>query len=116
MIAWAQMGDANASIPTPQPILSRPMFGAFGGAPAATSVAFVSQAAIDDGLADKVGVRRRLVAVTGTRSVGKIDLPENAAMPSIEVEPDTFTVRIDGEVVEPEPVAELPMAQRYFLF
>jgi len=116
MIAWAQMGDANASIPTPQPILSRPMFGAFGTAPAATSVAFVSAAALDDGLAERVDVRRRLVGVADTRSRGKADLPENGAMPSIEVEPDTFTVRIDGEVVEPDPVTELPMAQRYFLF
>jgi urease subunit alpha len=112
MIAWAQMGDANASIPTPQPILSRPMFGAFGLAPTATSVFFVSQTAIDNGL--EVG--RPLVAVTDTRRIGKADLPENGAMPSIEVEPDTFTVRIDGAVVDPEPVTELPMAQRYFLF
>jgi urease subunit alpha len=116
MIAWAQMGDANASIPTPQPILSRPMFGAFGTAPAATSVAFVSAAAVDDGLADRIDVRRRLATVADTRSRGKADLPENDAMPSIEVEPDTFTVRVDGEVVEPDPVTELPMAQRYFLF
>src|SRR6185312_5159475 len=112
MIAWAQMGDANASIPTPQPILSRPMFGAFGLAPTATSVFFVSQTAIDNGL--EVG--RPLVPVADTRHVGKADLPENGAMPSIEVEPDTFTVRVDGAVVDPEPVTELPMAQRYFLF
>jgi urease subunit alpha len=116
MIAWAQMGDANASIPTPQPILSRPMFGAFGAAPAATSLAFVSAAAVEDGLADRLAVRRALVPVADTRSRGKADLPGNDAMPHIEVEPDTFTVRIDGEVVEPEPVTELPMAQRYFLF
>jgi urease subunit alpha len=116
MIAWAQMGDANASIPTPQPILSRPMFGAFGAAPAATSLAFVSAAAIEDGLADRLAVRRALVPVADTRSRGKADLPGNDAMPNIVVDPDTFTVRIDGEVVEPEPVTELPMAQRYFLF
>jgi urease subunit alpha len=112
MIAWAQMGDANASIPTPQPILSRPMFGAFGAAPRATSVFFVSSAAVEHGLS----VGRRLVPVADTRRVGKVDLPENGAMPSIEVEPDTFTVRIDGAVVDPDPVTELPMAQRYFLF
>jgi len=112
MIAWAQMGDANASIPTPQPILSRPMFGAFGVAPSATSVFFVSPAAVEHGLS----VGRRLVPVADTRRIGKADLPENGAMPSIEVEPDTFTVRIDGAVVEPDPVTELPMAQRYFLF
>src|SRR5690242_338012 len=112
MIAWAQMGDANASIPTPQPILSRPMFGAFGAAPSATSVFFVSPAAMESDLT----VGRRLVPVADTRRVGKADLPENGAMPSIEVEPDTFTVRIDGAVVDPDPVTELPMAQRYFLF
>ncbi|GAA2597549.1 urease subunit alpha [Dactylosporangium fulvum] len=115
-IAWGAMGDANASIPTPQPILSRPMFGAYGAVAPATSLAFVAQAAIDDGLADRLPVRRRLAAVADTRGRGKADLPHNDALPRIEVEPDTFTVRIDGEVVEPDPVTELPMAQRYFLF
>jgi urease subunit alpha len=114
MIAWAQMGDANASIPTPQPILPRPMFGAYGGVPAATSLAFVAPAALDAGLA--LDVRRRLVPVADVRAQLKTDLPENGALPRIEVDPDTFTVRVDGEVVEPEPVDELPMAQRYFLF
>jgi urease subunit alpha len=113
-IAWAAMGDANASIPTPQPILPRPMFGAYGAVPAATSLAFVAPAAIDAGLS--LDIRRRLVPVADVRSRGKADLPENAAMPRIEVAPDTFTVRVDGEVVEPEPVPVLPMAQRYFLF
>jgi urease subunit alpha len=113
-IAWAAMGDANASIPTPQPILPRPMFGAYGAVPAATSLAFVAPAAIDAGLS--LDIRRRLVPVADVRSRGKADLPENGAMPRIEVAPDTFTVRVDGEVVEPEPVAVLPMAQRYFLF
>jgi urease subunit alpha len=116
MIAWAQMGDANASIPTPQPVLPRPMFGAYGGVPAATSLAFVAPAAVDGGLADRLAVARRLSAVAGVRARGKADLPLNDATPRIEVEPDTFTVRIDGEVVEPAPVTELPMAQRYFLF
>jgi len=116
MIAWAAMGDANASIPTPQPILPRPMFGAYGTVPAATSLAFVAQAAIDALLADRLAVRRRLALVADVRSRGKADLPHNDALPRIEVEPDTFTVRVDGEVVEPEPVTELPMAQRYFLF
>jgi urease subunit alpha len=115
-IAWAAMGDANASIPTPQPILPRPMFGAYGAAPAATSLAFVAAAAIEDGLPERLAVARRLVPVADVRSRGKADLPENAAMPRIEVEPDTFTVRVDGEVVAPEPVSVLPMAQRYFLF
>jgi urease subunit alpha len=116
MIAWAAMGDANASIPTPQPVLPRPMFGAYGRVPAATSVAFVAPAAIEDGLADRIGVARRLVACADVRSRGKTDLPENGALPHIEVAPDTFTVTIDGEVVEAAPVDELPMAQRYFLF
>ena len=116
MIAWAAMGDANASIPTPQPVLPRPMFGASPLAAAATSVAFVAPAAIDGGLADRLAVRRPLVAVADVRRRTKADLPENDALPDITVEPDTFTVRIDGEIVEPQPAAELPMAQRYFLF
>jgi urease subunit alpha len=115
-IAWAAMGDANASIPTPQPVLPRPMFGAFGAVPAATSVAFVAAAAIEDGLADRLAVNRRLVPVADTSARGKADLPLNDALPRIEVEPDTFTVRVDGEVFEAQPPTELPMAQRYFLF
>jgi urease subunit alpha len=116
LIAWAQMGDANASIPTPQPVFPRPMFGAMPRAAATTSVTFVAQAALDDGLADRLGLARRLVASADTRSRGKVDLPENDAMPAITVEPDTFAVRIDGELIDEQPVAELPMAQRYFLF
>lgn len=116
MIAWAAMGDANASIPTPQPVLPRPMFGAAPAAAAATSVHFVSPQAIDDKLADRLAVNRRLVPVGDVRKVGKSDMPLNDALPRIEVEPDTFTVRIDGEVWQEQPAAELPMAQRYFLF
>ena len=116
MIAWAAMGDSNASIPTPQPVLPRPMFGATPAAASATSVHFVAPAALEGGLAERLAVRRRLVAVRDTRSLRKADMPLNDALPRIEVEPDTFTVRIDGEVVEPEPATELPMAQRYFLF
>jgi urease subunit alpha len=116
MIAWAAMGDANASIPSPQPVLPRPMFGASPVAAAATSVAFVSPAAVEDGLADRLAVRRRLVPVDDVRRLTKADMPENDTLPRIEVEPDTFTVRIDGEVVEADPARELPMAQRYFLF
>ena len=116
MIAWAAMGDANASIPTPQPVLPRPMFGAAPAAAAATSVHFVSPQAIDDKLADRLAVTRRLVPVSDVRKIGKADMPGNDAMPRIEVEPDTFTVRIDGEVWREQPAAELPMAQRYFLF
>ena len=114
MIAWAQMGDANASIPTPQPVFPRPMFGAYGAVPAATSLAFVAPAALEAGL--ELDIRRALVPVADVRSRGKADLPENNAMPRIAVDPDTFTVRIDGTVVEPDPVTELPMSQRYFLF
>jgi urease subunit alpha len=116
MIAWAQMGDANASIPTPQPVLPRPMFGAVPAVAAATSVHFVSHAALEAGIGDRVDVRRRFAAVSDVRSRGKADMAENSATPRIEVEPDTFTVRIDGEVWEEQPAAELPMAQRYFLF
>ncbi len=116
MIAWAAMGDANASIPTPQPVLPRPMFGAAPAAAAATSVHFVSPQAIEDSLADRLAVNRRLVPVGNVRAIGKADMPLNDAMPRIEVEPDTFTVRIDGEVWQEHPAAELPMAQRYFLF
>ncbi|MCV7169638.1 urease subunit alpha [Mycobacterium manitobense] len=116
MIAWAAMGDANASIPTPQPVLPRPMFGADARAAAATSVHFVAPQAIEDRLADRLAVSRRLVAVGDVRGVGKTDMPHNDAMPRIEVDPDTFTVRIDGDVWQEQPAAELPMAQRYFLF
>ena len=116
MIVYAAMGDANASIPTPQPVLPRPMFGAYGVVPAQTSLAFVAPAAIDALVGDRVGCKRPFAPVGDTRAIGKTDLPLNDALPRIEVEPDTFVVRVDGEVVEPEPVTELPMAQRYFLF
>ncbi|MGA4545604.1 urease subunit alpha [Uniformispora flossi] len=113
-IAHAAMGDANASIPTPQPVLPRPMFGAANAR--ATSVHFVAPAALDAGLADRLAVRRRLVPVADVRARGKSAMPLNDATPRIEVDPGTFAVRIDGEKVESEPAAALPMAQRYFLF
>ena len=116
MIAWGRMGDANASIPTPQPELSRPMFGAAPAAAAATSVYFVTEEALAARLPEQVDVRRRFAAIRSTRGVSKADMPENAATPDIAVDPETFTVRIDGSVVDPDPVRELPMAQRYFLF
>ncbi|MBB3604027.1 urease subunit alpha [Mycolicibacterium sp. BK556] len=116
MIAWAAMGDANASIPTPQPVLPRPMFGAAPAAAAATSVHFVAPQAIEDGLADRIAVNRRLAPVGNVRAVGKAQMPLNDAQPRIEVDSDTFTVRIDGEVWAEQPATELPMAQRYFLF
>ena len=116
LVAWAQLGDANASIPTPQPVLPRPMWGAAPVTASATSVHFVAPAALDDGLADRLRVRRRLVAGKDVRRVGKADLPHNDATPDIAVDPRTFAVRIDGELVESAPAAVLPMAQRYFLF
>ncbi len=115
-IAWAAMGDANASIPTPQPILSRPMWGASRKVASATSLHFVNQSALDAGLADRLRVDRKLVPVKNVRKIGKADMPNNSAMPKIEVNPHTFEVRIDGELVEPHPAHILPMAQRYFLF
>ncbi|MEU1228225.1 urease subunit alpha [Streptomyces sp. NPDC005828] len=115
-IAYAQMGDANASIPTPQPVLPRPMFGALGRAAAAGSVNFVAQAAIEDDLPRKLGLHKEFAAIGSTRRVTKADMRENDALPRVEVDADTFSVTIDGEPVEPAPAAELPMAQRYFLF
>jgi urease subunit alpha len=116
MIAWAAMGDANASIPTPQPVLPRPMWGAAPAVAAGTSLAFVAPAAFESGLPGRLAVRRALVPVADVRSRGKASMPLNDALPRIEVSPDTFTVSIDGEEVEPAPASVLPMAQRYFLF
>ncbi len=114
--AYAAMGDANASIPTPQPVLPRPMFGAAPATAPGLSVAWVAPAALDDGLADRLEIRRRLLPVADTRRRGKADLPENGAMPRIDVDPETFAVRVDGELMTEAPATELPMAQRYFLF
>lgn len=115
-IAYAQMGDANASIPTPQPVLPRPMFGAIGRAPGSNSVNFVSEQAVADGLPERLGLTKSFRAIRSTRGVTKADMRNNDALPRVHVDPDTFTVTIDGDVVEPAPAAELPMAQRYFLF
>ena len=115
-IAWAQMGDANASIPTPQPVMSRPMFGAAPVAAAATSLNFVAPAALDAGALDRLDVGKRAVAVADCRSLGKADLPNNDARPDVRVDADTFAVTIDGELVTEAPARTLPMAQRYFLF
>ncbi|WP_372343120.1 urease subunit alpha [Streptomyces sp. KL116D] len=115
-IAYAQMGDANASIPTPQPVLPRPMFGAYGKAPAANSLNFVTETAIEDGLADRLGLDRAFVPIRSTRGRSKADMVNNDTLPRVEVAPDSFAVTIDGELVEPAPAAELPLAQRYFLF
>ncbi|WP_424097652.1 urease subunit alpha [Moorena producens] len=115
-IAWSQMGDANASIPTPQPIHMRPMFGSFGGAIAATSVTFVSQAALDQDIPAQIGLQKSAVAVSNTRNLSKTDMKLNDALPQIEVNPETYEVRADGELLTCEPATVLPMAQRYFLF
>ncbi|WP_367324848.1 urease subunit alpha [Streptomyces sp. HUAS ZL42] len=115
-IAYAQMGDANASIPTPQPILPRPMYGAIGRAPASNSFNFVAPLAIEDGLPERLRLGKRFVAIESTRGVTKADMRENDARPEVRVDPDSFAVHIDGELVEATPAAELPMAQRYFLF
>lgn len=116
MIAWAQMGDANASIPTPQPVWGRPMFGSFGRACTMSALTFISRAAKDLGVADHYVLARPVVAVENCRNIGKKDLPHNSAMPDIRVEPDTYRVWADGKLLTCEPLDELPMAQRYFLF
>jgi urease subunit alpha len=116
LLAWAAMGDANASVPTPQPVLPRPMWGGQGTAAARTSVSFVAPAALEDGLPDRLGLDRELVPVADVSSRGKADMINNDALPDIQVEPDTFTVRIDGEIVKAAPAGELPMTQRYFMF
>ena len=115
-IAAAPMGDPNASIPTPGPVHYRPMFGAFGRALATTSLTFVSAAAVAAGLAGSLGVAKQLVAVAHTRDIGKADMVHNAATPRIEVDPETYEVRADGELLTCAPAEVLPMAQRYFLF
>jgi urease subunit alpha len=115
-VAWAPIGDANASIPTPQPVFGRPMFAAYGAAASSVSVTFVAPAALDAGLPDRLELARELVAVSDTRGVVKASLPLNDALPSISVDPETFVVTVDGSAVEPAPVSELPMAQRYSLF
>lgn len=114
--AVAALGDPNASIPTPQPVRERLGFNAHTRAAAETSVAFVAQAALDDGLAERLNINRKLVAIESVRGRGKADLPENTALPHIEVNPNTYAVTIDGELIEHEPAEEVPMAQRYFLF
>ncbi|ACC79564.1 urease subunit alpha [Nostoc punctiforme] len=116
MIAWSQMGDANASIPTPQPVYMRPMFGSFAGARHATSLTFVSQAALENEIPSQLGLQKAAVAVSGTRQLSKRDMKLNDALPHIEVDPETYQVRADGELLICEPATVLPMAQRYFLF
>jgi len=113
-IAWAQMGDAGASIPTPQPLSMRPMFGA--RAPGAISLAFLSRRAHAEGTVAPLGLRKRLHAVRGCRELGKRDMKLNDALPKLEVDPESYEVRADGELLRCEPAARLPLAQRYSLF
>jgi urease subunit alpha len=115
-IAWAQMGDANASIPTPQPLIMRPMFGALGRATGGTSLAFVSRASLDAFVPQRYGLTKRLVAVRGCRSISKRDMKLNDALPHITVDPETYTVTADGEVLTASAARVLPLAQRYALF
>ena len=115
-IVCAQMGDPNASIPTPQPVYSRPMFGAFGRSVERSAVCFVSAAAQADGIGNKLGLAKQTIAVQNTRNIGKSSLMLNTAIPHMEVNPETYEVRADGELLTCEPATELPMAQRYFLF
>src|SRR5258707_8533683 len=114
LIAWSVMGDANASIPTPQPVLYRPMFGSFGGATQATSATFVSRASLPQ--EERLGLRKRAVAVANCRKIGKANMIHNSATPHIEVDAETYEVRADGELLTCEPASVLPLAQRYFLF
>ena len=117
MIAAAAMGDPNASIPTPQPVHYRPMFASFGGAIAATSFTFVSKAAAGAGVKRKLGLSKEVIAVENVRGgISKKSMVHNGATPDITVDPETYEVRADGELLVCEPAAELPMAQRYFLF
>jgi urease subunit alpha len=116
MIAASLMGDPNASIPTPQPVHLRPMFGSFGRAVASTNLTFVSQAALANGVGEQLGLQRQLVAVQGCRTIGKRDMVLNDYAPHMEINPQTYEVRADGVLLTCEPLASLPMAQRYFLF
>jgi urease subunit alpha len=116
MIVHAMMGDANASIPTPQPVHSRPMFGSYGKAMAASCITFVSQAAIEGGVKERLGLSRAVLPVINTRNIGKASMKLNDAAPDIRVDPETYEVRANGELLTCEPATELPLAQRYFLY
>jgi urease subunit alpha len=116
LIAYAQMGDANASIPTPQPYFMRPMFGAFGRAPLSTSLTFLSRTAYEKGIAQKLGLQKRIAFVKNCRGLGKKDMIHNDHLPRIEVDPETYIVKANGEILKCDPAHVLSMAQRYFLF
>jgi urease subunit alpha len=116
MIVHSLMGDPNASIPTPQPVVYRPMFASFGKAKHATSITFLSQAAFERGVHEKLGLKKRIKPVRGTRQLTKKDMVFNSETPHIEVDPQTYEVRVNGELITCDPVDVVPMAQRYFLF
>ena len=116
VITCAQMGDPNASIPTPQPVYSRPMFGAFGTSMEKNSVIFVSKTSMENTDLDKLGLKKTLVPVSETRSISKKSMKLNDYCPNIEVNPETYEVRVNGDVITCEPATTLPMAQRYFMY
>jgi urease subunit alpha len=116
MIGFAQMGDPNASIPTPGPVYPRPMFASFGRAVQSCSVSFMSQAGVSKKVPEQLGLAKRVVAVASCRSIGKKDMKLNDGTPKIKVDPETYQVSVDGEVITCEPASVLPLAQRYFLF
>ena len=116
LISYSLMGDANASIPTPQPVLYRPMFGAHGRAKYATSCSFISRAAMERGVPERLGLQKRVAAVRGCRGIGKDAMLLNAYLPQLEVDPETYVVKADGQVLTCEPASQLSLAQRYFLF
>jgi urease subunit alpha len=115
-IAMAAMGDPNASIPTPQPVHYRPMFGSYGGALARGSLTFVSQSSMAAGIGERFGLNKTLAAVKGVRGITKRDMVHNAYLPRMEVDPQTYAVRADGQLLTCEAATSLPMTQRYFLF
>jgi urease subunit alpha len=115
-IAWSAMGDPNASIPTPQPVMYRPMFGSFGAAIAPTSITFLSEASLNAGVPQRLGLKKLAAPVRNCRRIGKKDMIHNNATPNIEVDPETYEVRVDGAPISCEPARVLPLAQRYFLF
>ena len=116
VITCAQMGDPNASIPPPQPVYSRPMFGAYGRSMETNSIIFVSQSASENKGLDELALRKKIVPVENTRNISKKSMKLNDLCPEIEVDPETYEVRLDGELITCEPAKELPMAQRYFLY
>eukprot|EP00262_Sarcandra_glabra_P004489 TRINITY_DN1556_c0_g2_i1.p1 TRINITY_DN1556_c0_g2~~TRINITY_DN1556_c0_g2_i1.p1 ORF type:complete len:162 (+),score=32.00 TRINITY_DN1556_c0_g2_i1:69-488(+) len=115
-IAWANMGDPNASIPTPEPVMMRPMFGAFGKAGSSNSIAFVSKAAKEAGVETDYGLKKRVEAVGNVCGITKLDMKLNSSLPKIEVDPETYTVTADGEVLTCSAVDTLPLSQNYFIF